>query len=131
MAVSLETRAPFLDRGVLDAAWRLPASSKLRDGVSKWVLRQVLYRHVPRTLVDRPKMGFGIPVSEWLRGPLRPWAEDLLAASAIARHGVLDPGPVRRAWQLHLSKRRDLGYELWDVLMLEAWLNRWAGPVAP
>ena len=130
MAVSLETRAPFLDRGVLDVAWRLPASSKLRDGVSKWMLRQVLYRHVPRALVDRPKMGFGIPVSEWLRGPLRPWAEDLLAAPALARHGVLDPAPVREAWRLHLSGRRDLGYELWDVLMLEAWLDRWAGPVA-
>ena len=130
MAVSLETRAPFLDRGVLDVAWRLPASSKLRDGVSKWMLRQVLYRHVPRSLVDRPKMGFGIPVSAWLRGPLRPWAEDLLAAPALARHGVLDPGPVREAWRLHLSKRRDLGYELWDVLMLEAWLDRWMSPAA-
>jgi asparagine synthase (glutamine-hydrolysing) len=131
MAVSLETRAPFLDRGVLDVAWRLPGSSKLRDGVSKWMLRQVLYRHVPRALVDRPKMGFGIPISTWLRGPLRPWAEDLLAAPALARHGVLDPGPVREAWRLHLSKRRDLGYELWDVLMLEAWLDRWKSPAAP
>ncbi len=131
MAVSLETRAPFLDRGVLDVAWRLPASSKLRDGVSKWVLRQVLYRHVPRALVDRPKMGFGVPISDWLRGPLRPWAEDLLAAPALVRHDVLDPVPVREAWRLHLSKRRDLGYELWDVLMLEAWLDRWHGPSTP
>jgi asparagine synthase (glutamine-hydrolysing) len=128
MAVSLETRAPFLDRGVLEVAWRLPVSSKIRAGVTKWALRQVLYRHVPRSMVDRPKMGFGIPISEWLRGPLRPWAEDLLAAPALARHGLLDPVPVREAWRLHLSKRRDLAYELWDVLMLEAWLDRWHPP---
>jgi asparagine synthase (glutamine-hydrolysing) len=126
MAVSLETRTPFLDRGVLEAAWRLPATSKLRDGVSKWMLRQVLYRHVPAALVDRPKMGFGIPLDAWLRGPLRPWAEDLLSTAALTRHGLLRPEPVRQAWQLHLAKRRDLSYELWDVLMLQAWLERWA-----
>jgi asparagine synthase (glutamine-hydrolysing) len=125
MAVSLETRTPFLDRGVLEAAWRLPATSKLRDGVSKWMLRQVLYRHVPAALVDRPKMGFGIPLDSWLRGPLRPWAEDLLSIAALNRHGLLRPEPVREAWGLHLAKRRDLSYELWDVLMLQAWMERW------
>jgi len=126
MAVSLETRAPFLDRGVLEAAWRLPTSSKVRDGTSKWVLRRILDGHVPRTLVDRPKMGFGVPLADWLRGPLRPWAEDLLSPDALTRHGVLEPAPVRRAWKLHNERKRDLGYELWDVLMLQAWLDRWS-----
>jgi asparagine synthase (glutamine-hydrolysing) len=126
MAVSLETRAPFLDRGVLEAAWRLPTSTKVRDGTSKWVLRRILYRHVPPALVDRPKMGFGVPLAEWLRGPLRPWAEDLLSSDALTRHGQLDPAPVRKAWKLHTDGRQDLGYELWDVLMLQAWLDRWS-----
>jgi asparagine synthase (glutamine-hydrolysing) len=125
MAVSLETRTPFLDRGVLEAAWRLPPTSKRRDGTAKWLLRQILYRHVPASLVDRPKMGFGVPVGNWLRGPLRPWAEDLLSESALARHGFLRPEPIRQAWNLHQAKRRDLSAELWGVLMLQAWLDRW------
>jgi len=128
MAVSLETRAPFLDRGVLEVAWRLPPGSKLRNGTSKWILRQVLHRHVPVSLVDRPKMGFGVPMASWLRGPLRPWAEDLLSPAALARHGLLDPEPVRRAWNLHITHRRDLADELWDVLVLQAWMERWAAP---
>ncbi len=125
MAVSLETRTPFLDRGVLEAAWRLPPTSKRRDGTAKWMLRQILYRHVPSSLVDRPKMGFGVPIGDWLRGPLRPWAEDLLSDAALRRHGLLRPEPIREAWDLHQSKRRDLNAELWDVLMLQAWLERW------
>jgi asparagine synthase (glutamine-hydrolysing) len=125
MAVSLETRTPFLDRGVLEAAWRLPPTSKRRDGTAKWMLRQILYRHVPQALVDRPKMGFGVPVGSWLRGPLRPWAEELLSEGTLRRHGLLHPEPVRRAWDLHQAKRRDLSAELWDVLMLQAWLERW------
>jgi len=126
MSCSLETRVPFLDRQVLDLAWRLPLSSKLHDGVTKQVLRTVLHRHVPAALVDRPKMGFGVPIGSWLRGPLRPWAEDLLARHRLERQGVLDPDPVRRAWDAHLGGRRDLGYALWDVLMLESWLDRWS-----
>ena len=125
MATSLETRVPFLDRSVFDLAWRLPMDLKLRDGVTKWVLRQVLYRHVPRELVDRPKMGFGLPVGPWLRGPLRPWAEELLSERRLASQGLLDPAPVRRAWALHLAGRRDLAHELWDVIALQAWLDRW------
>ena len=125
MSTSLETRVPFLDREVFDVAWRLPMDVKLRSGVTKWILRQVLYRHVPPALVDRPKMGFGVPIGAWLRGPLRPWAEELLAERRLTAQGLLDPVPVRRAWQLHQSGRRDLGYELWDVLMLQAWLDRW------
>jgi asparagine synthase (glutamine-hydrolysing) len=125
MAVSLETRAPFLDRGVLEVAWRLPQSSKLRDGTSKWMLRQVLLRHVPASLVDRPKMGFGAPLGDWLRGPLRPWAEELLSTASVTRHGLLDPVPVRRAWRLHVTHRRDLSEQLWDVLSLEGWMAHW------
>jgi len=130
MACSLETRVPFLDRHVLDLAWRLPMSSKLHHGITKTVLRDVLHRHVPATLVDRPKMGFGMPVGAWLRGPLRPWAEELLGRHRLVRQGVLDPTPIRHAWEAHTSGRRDLGYALWDVLMLQSWLDRWgAGDV--
>jgi asparagine synthase (glutamine-hydrolysing) len=125
MAVSLETRVPFLDRQVLDLAWRLPLDVKLRKGRTKWLLRQVLDRHVPATLVDRPKMGFGLPIGSWLRGDLAPWAEHLLDERRLRDQGVLDPVPVRRAWDLHRSGRRDLGYELWDVLVLQAWIDRW------
>ena len=125
MATSLETRVPFLDRDVFDLAWRLPMHLKIRDGVTKWILRQVLYRHVPQALVDRPKMGFGLPVGSWLRGPLRPWAEELLAEPRLASQGLLDPEPIRRAWALHQSGRRDLAHELWDIIALQAWLDRW------
>jgi asparagine synthase (glutamine-hydrolysing) len=125
MAVSLETRVPFLDRKVLDLAWSLPLSAKLRGGRTKWLLRQVLARHVPDALVERPKMGFGLPIGSWLRGELAPWAEHLLGEQRLRAQGVLDPVPVRQAWELHRSGRRDLGYELWDVLMLQAWIDRW------
>jgi asparagine synthase (glutamine-hydrolysing) len=125
MATSLETRVPFLDRTVFDLAWRLPMGMKLHDGATKWLLRQVLYRHVPPELVERPKMGFGFPIGPMLRGPLRPWAEDLLDERSLRHQGLLDPEPIRRAWQQHLGGRRDLALELWDVLMLQAWLRRW------
>ncbi len=125
MAVSLETRVPFLDRAVFDLAWRLPLSMKLRHGTTKWLLRQILYRHVPAELIERPKMGFGFPIGALLRGPLRPWAEDLLAEDRLASQGLLHPEPIRRAWQQHLVGRRDRAYELWDVLALQAWLERW------
>ncbi len=125
MATSLETRVPFLDRSVFELAWRLPLSAKLRDGQTKWLLRQVLYRHVPRELVERPKMGFGFPIGAMLRTSLRPWAEALLDQDLLRRQGVLDPDPIRRAWHQHLAGRRDLAHELWDVLALQAWLERW------
>lgn len=125
MATSLETRVPFLDRGVFDLAWRLPLSAKLHEGTTKWILRQVLYRHVPAELIERPKMGFGFPIGPMLRGPLRPWAEALLDEARLRRQGLLDPVPIRRAWDLHVRGRRDLAYELWIVLALQAWLERW------
>ncbi len=125
MAVSLETRVPFLDRRLLDLAWRLPLDAKLRGGKTKWLLRQVLERHVPAELVDRPKMGFGLPIGTWLRGELAPWAEHLLDERRLRAQGLLDPIPIRRAWDLHRSGRRDLGYELWDVLVLQSWIDRW------
>ncbi len=125
MATSLETRVPFLDRAVFELAWRLPMSAKLHDGATKWILRQVLYRHVPRELIERPKMGFGFPIGPMLRGPLRPWAEELLGERRLRQQGLLDPEPIRRAWDQHLGGRRDLALELWAVLALQAWLDRW------
>jgi asparagine synthase (glutamine-hydrolysing) len=121
MAVSLETRIPFLDHRIVEFAWRLPQSMKLRNGQSKWALRQVLYRHVPKELIERPKMGFGIPIDEWLRGPLRDWAESLLDASRLRNEGFLHPAPIREKWAEHLSGHRNWAYHLWDLLMFQSW----------
>ncbi len=123
MGVSLENRVPFLDPEVAALAWRLPFELKLRNGTGKWILRQVLYRYVPSEIVDRPKMGFGIPLGAWLRGPLRDWAEDLIGSGRLEREGYLAAEPVRRLWAEHLSGRVDREYELWDVLMFQAWLE--------
>jgi asparagine synthase (glutamine-hydrolysing) len=126
MAVALEARVPLIDHRVVEFAWRLPDHVKVRNGTTKWILRQVLYRHVPPELIERPKMGFGIPLGEWLRGPLRDWAESLLGEQRLREGGLLDAGVVRRYWQDHLDGRRNWQYLLWDVLMLEAWRERWA-----
>jgi asparagine synthase (glutamine-hydrolysing) len=125
MATALEVRVPLLDHRVIEFAWRLPQSAKIRGGVTKWLLRQVLYRHVPRELIERPKMGFGVPLGEWLRGPLREWAENLLSEKSLQAEGFFDATRVRRYWQEHLSGRRNWQYLLWDVLMFEAWRERW------
>jgi asparagine synthase (glutamine-hydrolysing) len=126
MSVSLETRVPLLDHRVVELAWRLPPAVRLRGTQSKWLLRQVLYRYVPRELIERPKQGFAIPLDVWLRGPLRDWAEALLDARRIAREGFLDPVPIRRRWEEHLSGARNWQHHLWIVLMFQAWLERWA-----
>ncbi|EPY01737.1 asparagine synthase (glutamine-hydrolyzing) [Magnetospirillum fulvum] len=124
MAVSLESRVPLLDHRVVEFSWRLPAHLRVRHGHGKWLLRQVLYRHVPHGLIDRPKMGFAIPLDTWLRGKLRPWAEALLDEKRLAAQGLLDPAPIRACWAEHLSGKRNWQYLLWDVLMLQAWLDR-------
>lgn len=127
MAVSLEARAPLLDHRVLEWAWRQPMACKVRDGRSKWLLREVVYRYVPRALIERPKMGFGVPLHAWLRGPLRDWAESLLSPTRLADTGVFQAGPVQAAWQAHVSGARNDEYRLWAVLTYQAWHQRWGG----
>lgn len=122
MGVSLETRIPFLDPRVIDFAWKLPLSMKIKNNQGKWILRQILYKYVPQHLIERPKMGFGVPIDSWLRKPLRDWAEDLLDEKRLKREGYFNPKPIRQKWEEHLSGKRNWYYHLWDILMFQTWL---------
>ena len=124
MAVALEARVPILDHRVVEFAARLPQAARFRDGQGKWLLRQILDRHVPRTLIERPKMGFGVPIDSWLRGPLRDWSESLLDPGSLSEAG-LDSVPILACWKEHLSGSRNWQYRIWTILMLQSWRQRW------
>lgn len=123
MAVSLEARVPLLDHRVVELAWRMKPNVKVRDGQGKWVLRQVLGKYVPDELIDRPKMGFGVPIGDWMRGPLRDWAEDLVSVRALLDGGLLDPAPIRQRWEAHQGGHENWQYPIWTILSLQGWLR--------
>jgi asparagine synthase (glutamine-hydrolysing) len=131
MAASLELRSPLLDHRVAEFSWRIPHRLKVRGTTGKWILRQVLYRRVPREMIERPKMGFSIPIDRWLRGPLRPWAEGLLDETEVGRAGLFDPRPIRRAWSDLKEGRRQTGMALWAIVMFQAWSARWLASSPP
>ncbi|MEE2906430.1 MAG: asparagine synthase-related protein, partial [Planctomycetota bacterium] len=123
MNVGLEARVPLLDHRIVEWSLSLPTSLKIRDGKSKWLLRQVLDRHLPADIWSRRKRGFTVPVGAWLRGPLRAWAEDLLSVDRLSRDGFFQVDPVRKAWQSHLQGGSDSGAWIWDLLMFQSWLD--------
>jgi asparagine synthase (glutamine-hydrolysing) len=124
MAVGLETRTPFTDPEVMAFAWQLPLHLRIQQGKGKWLLRQMLYRYVPKHMIERPKAGFAVPIGTWLRTRLKPWASDLLAYETIARDGYFDAEVVREMWQSHQNGQRDKELQLWNILMFQSWLHR-------
>ncbi|HIF31052.1 MAG TPA: asparagine synthase (glutamine-hydrolyzing) [Planctomycetes bacterium] len=125
MAVGLEARVPLLDHRLVEFAWQLPRSQRWRNGETKWLLRQLVQRHIPKEWLEQPKRGFGVPLAEWLRGPLRDWADHLLAPGRLEGEGFFETRIVQRAWQEHVSGKAEWHYLLWDVLMFQAWLEEW------
>ncbi len=123
MGVSLESRIPLLDPQVVEFAWQVPLSMKIRNGQGKWLLRQVLYRYLPKSLIERPKMGFAVPIDLWLRGPLREWAGDLLSERSLAKHGFFNPVPIMKKWEEHQRGIRNWQYHLWDILIFQTWFD--------
>ena len=124
MASSLETRTPFLDHKLIENVWKIPHSLKYRHGQGKWILRQILNKHIPKKLTERPKMGFGIPLDSWLRGPLKDWAENLLNEKRLQEEGYYNSTLIRDKWKEHLSGRKNWQHQLWNVLMFQSWLDK-------
>jgi asparagine synthase (glutamine-hydrolysing) len=125
MAVALEARGPLLDHRLIEFVWSLPRRLKVRDGETKWLLRRVLYRYVPRDLVERPKMGFSVPLAEWLRGPLRDWAQGLISPKRLKAEGIF-ADEVGRLWDQHQARRANRETVLWNILMFQAWKEKYA-----
>jgi asparagine synthase (glutamine-hydrolysing) len=123
MANSLEARVPLLDHRLVELAWRIPTTAKRDGSGGKRILKDIVHRHVPQKIMDRPKQGFGVPIGHWLRGPLRDWADALLSEHRIRNEGYLNAGLVQQKWRSHLAGKSDEQYYLWDVLMFEAWLD--------
>jgi asparagine synthase (glutamine-hydrolysing) len=131
MGVSLETRVPMLDPKLVAFAWSLPKQMKIRKKTGKFILREVLAQYVPRAMFERPKMGFGVPLADWLRGPLRDWAEPLLSEDRLRADGMFKPEPIGTKWQQHISGERNWQYDLWLVLMFQCWMDHWRDPPSP
>ena len=123
MASSLESRMPFLDHKLIEYAWKIPHSLKYKNGEGKWILKQILKNYVPKDLTERPKKGFGIPLDTWLRGPLKDWAENLLNEKRLSQEGYFNPKLIRDKWKEHLSNKKNWQYDLWNILMFQAWID--------
>lgn len=123
MGISLETRVPFLNHKIIEFAWKIPTSMKIRDGKGKWILRNVLYKYIPKELIERPKMGFGIPLGAWLRGPLKEWVDELLDEKRLKNDNFFNPSPILNKWKEHKEGKRNWQYHLWDIIMFQAWLD--------